>query len=532
MDLDHLDDDETRPATTAAPKIPDPDEIRVDGEPTITLSQRDRDETEACLLMGLLSLANGLIAPETLIRALDSWAGAPGRTLLEILVEWGRLDESDASMIAALASKHLEQHQGIARESLMALGNAVRFRLDPREVADSELRGILTGFTEGPADPRPEGADGLGSRYEIRKEHARGGLGIVSLAHDREIHRDVAVKEIQHCADHPDYRARFLREAEVTGRLEHPGIVPVYEMGLRDDGRPYYVMRFIRGETLKAAISRLHKAVGDGEEALSGDRPDLHSLVGRFIDACHAIAYAHHRKILHRDIKPINIMLGPFGETLVVDWGLAKSFDGSRSGESPSPVEEGTLRPGSGSDLTPTRAGSLVGTVGYMSPEQAAGQLSELGPPSDIYSLGVTLHYLVTGHAPFEGAGEVEFVRRVREGDFPRPSKVNPAVPRALEAICLKAMALRPVDRYQTVGELSDELERWRAGSPVLAYLEPPLDRLARWARKHKTALAGAAVLLICTTVGLAVFAEQKPRGEQQARDLLSGDSSRRVPGS
>jgi serine/threonine protein kinase/tetratricopeptide (TPR) repeat protein len=516
------------------------DEVFVEGEPTTTLSRRDRGETEACLLFGLLAMANGLIEPEILTRSLGAWSRSAGHPLREVLVKRGHLDESDASMIDALAAKHLEQHHGIAWESLIALSRAVRFRLDPGEVADSELRCILAGFVEGPAEPPPSGADGFGPRYEIVKPHARGGLGVVSLARDREMHREVAVKEIRDdCAHNPDYRARFLREAEVTGRLEHPGIVPVYGIGYHDDGRPFYIMRFIRGETLKVAISRLHKPQGLVEEPGAGDRSDLHSLVGRFIDACHAVAYAHHRKILHRDIKPINIMLGPFGETLVVDWGLAKTFDGPRSDEYPSPIEEGTLKPESGSGMTPTRYGSEIGTIGYMSPEQAAGRLIELGPPSDLYSLGVTLHYLATGHPPFEGATKEEFLRRVREGDFPRPRAVNPEVPPALEAICLKAMALRPVDRYQSVGELIDDLECWRAGQPVHAYPEPPLDRLARWGKKHKTALAGAAVLLICTTIGLAGFALQKRRENSrlvaanaairaaEARAQTEGDSAR-----
>jgi eukaryotic-like serine/threonine-protein kinase len=490
------------------------DEVLGEWEPTATLSLRDRSETEAGLLFGLLALANGLITPEALALALGAWGGSHDRPLREVLVGRGHLDEADASMIAALASKHLEQHRGIAWESLVALGQAVRFRLDPDAVADSELRVMLAGFVEGRAAPRPEAPAGFGPRYEVIRHHAKGGLGVVSLALDREIHREVAVKEIREdCADHDDYRARFLREAEVTGRLEHPGIVPVYGMGVRDDGRPYYIMRFIRGETLKAAISRLHKGGSGAEEVGPVGGPDLHALVGRFIDACHAVAYAHHRKILHRDIKPINIMLGPFGETLVVDWGLAKSFDGSRSGEYPIPVDDSALHPESGSGMTPTRIGSEIGTVGYMSPEQAAGRLTELGPASDIYSLGATLFCVATGHAPFEGAGKAEFLRRVREGDFFRPRRVNPSVPAALEAICLKAMALRPADRYQAVGELIEDLERWRAGQPVGAYPEPFLDRMSRWSRRNKTTLAGAAVLLLSATIGMAIdSAKWRPR--------------------
>jgi tetratricopeptide (TPR) repeat protein/tRNA A-37 threonylcarbamoyl transferase component Bud32 len=505
MGLDESIEGDSRP--TRSDSLSDPGSTRsMDLEPTEALATSERVEAEAGLLYGLLAAAGGLVAPEALTRSLGAWARSPGRSLREVLVARGHLDEAVASLVDALASASLGRHGGSTREALVALGGTARFRIEPDEIADPMLRRLLAGLVE---DRREAGSV---ERYEVIREHARGGLGVISLARDREIHRDVAVKEIRHdYADDPDAQARFLREAEVTGRLEHPGIVPVYGIGYHDDGRPYYIMRFIRGETLKAAIARLHKA-GDKEVAGAEGRGDLHSLIGRFIDACHAVAYAHHRKILHRDLKPVNIMLGPFGETLVVDWGLAKSFDGSSSGSDLITVDEGTLRPQSGSGMTPTRYGSKVGTIGYMSPEQAAGRLTELGPPSDIYSLGVILTILGTGRAPFERIDEDEFFRRVRQGEFPRPSQLNPSIPLAIEAICLKAMALRPVDRYQTVGELIDDLECWRAGQPVDAYPEPFVDRLARWAKRHRTALAAAAVLLVCATVGLAAYAALERR--------------------
>src|SRR5262249_54741200 len=154
--------------------------------------------------------------------------------------------------------------------------------------------------------------------------HAKGGLGQVSVALDEELHREVALKEIQERhADHPESRARFLMEAEVTGGLEHPGIVPVYGLGQYRDGRPFYAMRFIRGDNLKDAIERLHKADGSTQDA--GERSlEFRKLLGRFMDVCQAISYAHSRGVLHRDLKPGNVMLGQYGETLVVDWGLAK----------------------------------------------------------------------------------------------------------------------------------------------------------------------------------------------------------------
>ncbi len=354
-------------------------------------------------------------------------------------------------------------------------------------------------------------------RYAILRRHAKGGQGVVNLALDRSLHREVAIKEIQPDAAHDlEYRARFIREAEITARLEHPGIVPVYGIGHYRNGLPYYVMRFIRGETLKDAIVRLHNP-DETTPKLAGStvdpdrsvlpRPTLHQLVGRLVEACQAIAYAHHRKVLHRDIKPGNIMLGPFGETLVVDWGLAKTIGSQDDDEHREPER---LRPEADGQMTTTRFGSQIGTFGFMSPEQATGPLAELQPTSDIYSLGVTLYTLMTGKTPFDGSKHDECIRDASQGIFRKPSEVNSQVPRALEAICLKAMALRPEDRYQSAEALAEDLERWRAGEPVEPYAEPPLDRLARWSRRHRTALVASAVLLVTTTIGLGVLAYQE----------------------
>src|SRR5271166_6594330 len=180
-----------------------------------------------------------------------------------------------------------------------------------------------------PATPAP-----LGNRFQILRTHAHGGIGVVSVAFDSQLQREVALKQIKgDNADDPDSRARFLLEAEVTGRLEHPGIVPVYGLGFDDQGRPYYAMRFVRGITLDEAIARFHGADAGHDQNAPEQTLELRRLLGRFVSVCHTMAYAHSRGVLHRDLKPANVLLGPYNETLIVDWGLAKVL---RSGQQPS----------------------------------------------------------------------------------------------------------------------------------------------------------------------------------------------------
>jgi tetratricopeptide (TPR) repeat protein/tRNA A-37 threonylcarbamoyl transferase component Bud32 len=361
-------------------------------------------------------------------------------------------------------------------------------RLDDPFAAPAATPSPAAGTTA-PDPPAP------GTRYRPLRLHARGGLGEVLLAHDEELHRDVALKRMQaRCADDADSRRRFLLEAEVTARLEHPGIVPVYGLVHDDAGQPCYAMRFIEGPSLKEALEAFHKADTPGRD--TGERTlALRKLLGDFVAVCKAVGYAHGRAVVHRDLKPHNVMLGKYGEVLVVDWGLAKKVERT---EAERAAGEASVKPmmaesaGEGTGL-----GQVMGTPAYMSPEQAAGRWDLLRPPSDIYSLGATLYALLTGRAPFQETSPQEILEKVKRGEFLPPRQVKPDVPRPLEAICLRAMALRPQDRYHTALAVADDVERWLADEPVAAYREPWTARSGRWLRRRRT---------LVTSIGVALF--------------------------
>jgi serine/threonine protein kinase len=476
------------------------------------------------LLFGVLALQMDFVGKEALLKAMNAWVLEKHRPLGKLLMEQGALRPDAHDLLEAMVQKHLELHEGDPARSLASLSPVGSARRDLEQIGDPDLDASLVHVS---AAHRPETdfqttlsyavgtPTSSGQRFRILRPHAKGGLGEVFVAHDEELHREVALKEIQERhADDPDSRSRFLLEAEITGGLEHPGIVPVYGLGSYADGRPFYAMRFIKGDSLKEAIARFHASDLSGgrkppESGSGGLRPPLgertlafRKLLGRFVDVCQAIQYAHDRGVLHRDLKPGNVMLGPYGETLVVDWGLAKPV-GRPEGASAS--TEGTLRPASASGSAETRMGTALGTPQYMSPEQAAGRLDQLGPASDVYSLGATLYCLLTGRAPFRDAEVGQILKQVQAGDFPRPRQVKTDVPPALEAVCLKAMALRPKERYASPRALADDLEHWLAGEPVSAWPEPWRVRAARWVSRHRTLVSGAAAALLVGLVSLLV---------------------------
>jgi serine/threonine protein kinase len=314
-----------------------------------------------------------------------------------------------------------------------------------------------------------------GTRYEVIEEIARGGMGTVFRATDRMLGREVALKASHLVADDA-LEARLATEARVLARLEHPGIVPIHDVGRLPDGRPFYVMKRVRGHTLLDHLER----VKDTSERLR-----------IFERICEPVAFAHARGCIHRDLKPENIMVGPFGEVLVMDWGVAKVLHEAPTGELP----EADLRSPAPGAVGETNAGTVLGTRGFMAPEQAEGDAGAVDARADVYGLGAILFVLLTGAAP--PAGSLPAAQALdRYADVPRP----------LRAICARALAPVPADRYPSVGALADDVARYRAGHAVTAYRETLLERGRRLASTYRAfILLVAAYLAMRVIVGLTV---------------------------
>jgi tetratricopeptide (TPR) repeat protein/tRNA A-37 threonylcarbamoyl transferase component Bud32 len=489
------------------------------------------------VLFGILALEMGFITRDDFIAAIRASALERHRPIGEVLVEKGALDPDCRAMLEPLVDGHVKRHDGDPASSLAALApigllasalrEAVRDADAQAAIAHIPVMSVSDPYATVPPGGAPEtaGYDPVAIRYRKIRDHAKGGLGIVYVAQDEELKREVALKEIQdHYADDNDKRARFIKEAEITGGLAHPGIVPVYGLGTYADGRPYYAMRFIKGNSLKDAIAEFHANLelkkDHGARALA-----LQKLLRRFLDVCNAVGYAHSRGVLHRDLKPANVMIGDYGETLVVDWGLAKAVGRS------DPDSYG-LSPESAALDTPSRAtaqtmpGSVIGTPAYMSPEQAAGRLDLLGATSDVYSLGATLYTLLTGSVPFEGSDIREILGKVKRGEFRRPREQSPWLDPALEAICLKAMATRSDARYPSTKALSEDIERSIADEPVSAYPEPWSKKSQRFVRRHRTLVATSLVATVLIGIGLAWYQVRQARLSGEAVAAL-GEADR-----
>jgi serine/threonine-protein kinase len=430
--------------------------------------------------------------------------------LQELLVEWEVRCERGEDPPAAELCRSCPELVGPLAAEIAKLRAWRRAPVDaPVGTPEWQSPEAADGAPAATPDPPLPTAAFDGRRFRPTAYVASGGMGDIFTADDGEFGREVALKCIRDDrADDEAARDRFVREAEITGRLEHPGIVPIYSRGRDADGRPYYGMRFVRGQSLKDAIAEFQALPPGRARGLA-----LRQLLTRFTAVCQAVAYAHSRGVIHRDLKPGNIMLGPYGETLVLDWGLAKVV--GREGPHKTAAEE-TIRPSHDGDTADaTRTGRALGTPAYMSPEQAHGRWDEVGPATDVFGLGAVLYCLLTGRPPYTGD---HAVRDARECEFPPPREVRPDVPAALAAACLKAMARKPKDRYATAQELAADVERWLADEPLTAYREPFSAQAWRWARRRRTTVAVTAALGLAALVGASLLALQSELGRQQLK--------------
>ncbi len=317
----------------------------------------------------------------------------------------------------------------------------------------------------------------ISDRFVLGQLHATGGIGQVWQARDIAMSRFVALKELRpDLAGDEKAAAHFRREAIITGQLDHPGVVPIYELGDRSDTQqPFYTMRFVRGRMLSEASRLYHE-----RRQLDIAEPlELIQLLTAFVTVCNTIAYAHSRGVIHRDIKGDNVLLGEFGEVVVVDWGLAKlnPVDAASEPTSWSAVSMEDFAV----EVVPI---GVVGTPAYMSPEQAAGRDDLMDHRTDVYGLGAILYEILTGVPPFAGSKLSDIVRKI-QFDRPRPpSKVCPGVPEELERICLRSLEKSPEDRFESASDLADAIQSWLA-----ELAEEPLKKMAASRRHAHTAL-------------------------------------------
>ncbi|MEZ4404009.1 MAG: protein kinase [Kofleriaceae bacterium] len=348
------------------------------------------------------------------------------------------------------------------------------------------------------------------AQYVAEREVARGGMGRIIAAHDRVLGRPVALKELLH-AD-PEHAARFRREALITARLQHPAIVPVYQAGRWPSGEPFYAMKLVSGRPLDRAIADAVTL----EQRLA--------LLPTITAAVDAIAYAHAKRIVHRDLKPANVLVGDFGEIVVIDWGLAKDLDDDAADSLPGLRTERARPPtataGTSDDGGLTLAGAVMGTPAYMPPEQARGEAVD--ERADVFSLGAMLYHLVAGAPPYAATTATDVIAAAIEGKVTALAVRVPEAPTDLTAIITRAMAHESGDRYPSAQALAEELRRFQTGKLVAAHRYTVRERLARFVRKHKAAVAIGAVaalaFAVLGTLALRRIVVERDRAEGQRR--------------
>ncbi|HQX50084.1 MAG TPA: protein kinase, partial [Planctomycetaceae bacterium] len=434
--------------------------------------------TEHHLLFAVLAFESDLLSLPQLTAACRVWAADKSQSLADLLVRRGWISAEDRAFIEKQLERKLAKHQDDPRVTLNAVTRGdVCDAL--KALADADINQSLSSWPAGgPVLVESVGESSTDSsaksRYTWLSEVGKGGLGKVWLARDNYLAREVALKEIVPGSASKDAIRMLIKEAQITGQLQHPNIVPVYEVNR--GGRPFYTMKLVKGETLSKAIQQHH-----GQFAISSPKvaPDtLHTfvqtatpksggaagpadhvaamslsmlrLMSVFLNVCDALAYAHSRGVIHRDLKPQNIVLGDYGEAIVLDWGLARKLDQKDN-------DAASIRVTGDAQTEATQAGSIMGSPPYMAPEQATGQIDMIDQRTDIYGLGAILFEILTGRAPHRKVGNesiVNLLHRIATGETPHVRDIEPRIPEELDAICAKAMAKSCVERYQTTKDL------------------------------------------------------------------------------
>lgn len=463
---------------------------------------------ERNLLFGIFAVQLKRVTPAQLMEVAAAWAIDPTKTLSERLVEAGLITPEDRAMLEDLVERAIDAHNGDAAATLEAVrGTEQVYRSLDSSMTQSTLRmdqifGELgdLGSAAGVELPRQFEAPG---RYTIRHEHARGGQGRLLLVHDEQLGRDIILKELLRARVTPSDSptpvrgsahavARFLQEAKITGQLDHPCIVPVYELGLRHDGHPYYTMKLVKGDTFHSMLRR------------SATLDQRLRYVKNFLDVCQGVAYAHSRGVIHRDLKPLNVMVGQFGETVILDWGLAKikGKEDARAQTMAETISELRDRARSSSE---TSDGAVIGTPAYMAPEQARGDIDLVDERSDVYSLGVFLYHIITGQTPFQGRETWDVLDLVANDRPVSCLKLQPDAPVELAAICERCMQPDPKDRYRNAKDVAEEVERYLTGALVQAHQYSFGQMLKRYYRRNKVQVRMAAASL-AVLVGVGFY--------------------------
>lgn len=443
------------------------------------------------------------MAELTAAAAVEPEVDLPDRVLQEAL-----LSPDDHKLLLSLVDEAINEHGGDAQAALdwirgtesiftsltaATTSTKLEYKRTPDDAeSDEEYLRTLQSMPERPG------------RYWLKSEHARGGQGRLLIVHDEALGRDIILKELLGAPEPPrelptpirrsaSLIARFLQEAKITSQLEHPSIIPVYEVGLRPDRTPYYTMKLLKGKTLSAAF-RECKTLGDRL-----------ALVRHFADICHGVAYAHSRGVIHRDLKPGNVMIGEFGETVILDWGLAKVLGKPDVHFDAFEKTVTAIKVGFDSKEGKTVPGAVLGTPAYMSPEQARGELLKVDKRSDVYGLGMILYELIAGRLPFEQAPVSSILYTVANEEPPPCTTFQPEAPPELVAICDRCLSRDADKRYQDAAELAEDIDRFTTGALVAAYSYSFRDVVARYYRRHRIMVNTIAAFVI-TLIALGAY--------------------------